>query len=379
MAVNRPRFIDRLKTGFSTLVNGPPSPYLSPEEQAAASAQRRMAMTATLLRSSAPTPQGTGPGAFGALGAALESGGAAQSDAVQNAMRARVIQAQLAGGQDRMSAAIGDMKALGYPLTKEGFAAYNRDKGSDSPVSDQLAMIQAQLGIDQRRDQLARDRAADERTAEENRVKKVELGNTLNSGLTQTADLANLTEKLEGSFLAAGMPASSWRRTGASVLAGAGAALGMDTRELEGDIANFDRLKKGLSDQLINLMSNGDLTRGTNQILQQYQNALATNETSPGAIMSIQAGIARTLLDEADAKGVTVRDREAIESNIKKWKHYESPQSEAVVDVPGAARSAADVARMTAEQLRALDPGQMTQEVLDAAKKRWEELHNARQ
>lgn len=381
--MQRPPWLQRITGGVNNLMGrltGPADPNLNAQENAARQQQARMAMIGRLLQSAAPRPQGT-VSPLADFGAAITDARQAGNAYSADALRAKLVQAQLAqsqqGGQD--PSAVRTLVAAGIdPASPEGRDILVKSL-SGGGVGDQLAAIQAQLAIEQRRDQIDRDRATDARTAEEDRVKKVQLGNTLKSGITQTANLAELTQKLEGSFLEAGMPASTWRRTGASVLAGTGAALGMDTRELERDIASFDKLKKGLSDQLINLMGSSDnMGQATNSKLTQYQNALATTETSPGAIMSIQAGIAQTLLEEADAQGIEISGRDAIEANIAKWRHYESDPAAAVVDVPAAARAVSDFSRMTVEQLSALDPAKMTPELLEAAKKRWEELHNAR-
>lgn len=122
-----PRIAGALRNIGSTLINGAQSPYLLPEEQAAANAQRKSAMIASLLRSSAPTPQGMGPGAFGALGMAAQAGNQAQADAQENAIRMRMLSAQMAqlnqGGQ--APADIRTMQALGFPLTPDGFKQFN--------------------------------------------------------------------------------------------------------------------------------------------------------------------------------------------------------------------------------------------------------------
>jgi hypothetical protein len=139
--------LNALRGGLNTLVNGTPSPYLLPEEQAAASAQRRQAMIASLMQSSAPTPQGMGPGAFGALGNALQAGQRAQSGSMDDAIRMRMLQyqmKQLQGG-NADPADIRTMQALGYPLTPKGFADYNAAQTrTQININDQVIPI-AQL------------------------------------------------------------------------------------------------------------------------------------------------------------------------------------------------------------------------------------------
>jgi hypothetical protein len=353
---------------------GPSNPMLTPQEQAADQQRRRMAIAGTLLQASGPRPQGTSS-PLGAFGEAMQAGAQAGDQFTDQALKMRMFAAQMAqaqqGTQDPSD--IRAMQSLGFPLTQEGFAAYNAAKGS--PAGAATDALLAQLMVDQRRDQIERDRQGDTQRAEEQRVRREQTGSTLRRGLEQTGELVSLTEKLQGSFLEAGLPASSWRRVGAGGLSGIGAALGMDTGKLDQDLVNFDRLKKGLSDQLISLMSTGDLGQGTNQKLQQFQNALATTETSPGAIMAIQANIAQTLLDEADAQKIEVPGRAAIEANIKKWHEYEAqPVGEPVVDVPAAINDVRNFSNLSIEQIRQMDIGKLTQEQRDALAKRLDAL-----
>jgi hypothetical protein len=314
--------LDRM---MGTMSGYRPNPNLSAQENAEMEAQQRMAFATAMMQASAPRPQGTAS-PMADFGSAMQAGQQAGQQYSADAIRTKLMQQQLEqkSAERADPAAIREMQALGYPMTQEGFAQYNKDRGSQNAVGDQLAAIQAQLGIQQRQDQIERDRRADAAETEAQAQKRNALGNTLRRGVKQTGELAALTEKLEGSFLAAGMPASSWRRTGMGVLAGAGGALGMDTSKIEADLTNFDKLKKGLSDQLINLMATGELGEATNSKLEQYQNALATTETSPGAVMSIQAGIAEAYLEAADAQGIEIPDREKVEANIERWRSYES-------------------------------------------------------
>jgi hypothetical protein len=335
---NMPRWLQKLSGGFNNVMGrmaGPDDPNLSPQENDARKQHAQMAMIGQILQGAAPRPKGTGS-PLADFGSAMMAGQQASGAFSADAMRAKLMQAQMAqaqqGGQERADPNV--IRALVMagidPKSPQGQEIVIK---SLTGGNDQLEAIQAQLAIDQRRDQLARDRAADEqKTAEANRA-RVQMGNTLRRSINQTADIASLTEKLEGSFLEAGMPASSWRRTGASLLAGAGSALGMDTGKLETDLVNFDKLKKGMSDQLNNLVSTGSLGQVTNDKLQSFRDALANTETSPGAVMSIQAGIAEALLEEADAQGVEVENRSQVEANIKRWRAYE-PSTDEQAPVP---------------------------------------------
>jgi hypothetical protein len=172
---------------------------------------------------------------------------------------------------------------------------------------------------------------------------------------------------------------------------GAGAAvagaLGLDTEEINAEITAYDTLKKNLNDQLINLMASGTLGQGTDSKLQQYRDSLASPDTAPGAVMAIQAGISEMLLDQADVLQIEIPNREAVEASIEEMRNYQAPGAETVIDAPAAARAAgravvrvADIGRMTAEQLNALASSgvEMTEEMIDAAEKRWNQINAPR-
>lgn len=272
-------------------------------------------------------------------------------------------------------AVIREMESLGYDLTPEGFRAYQEDKGSEAGGT--LAEIQALLAIDERRARLAREEreaAAAAREAEEGRRRQ---RSTINRALEQTGKIADLTESLEGTFLESGAPLSDWRRAGVSALATIGNIAGFDTEGLRDQVDAYDQQKKNMADQLINLMSTGGLGEATNAKLDQYQNALANPETSPGAIMAIQAGIGEILLDEADNLGIEVEDREKIESRIEAMTNYARKLSEPVADVPGAMNDLRAIASMSLEQLQGLDISKMSLEAQEAAADRWDALVGA--
>lgn len=131
-----PPFLQRLRGGFNNFANrlaGPADPNLNAQENAARQQQARMAMAAQLLRASAPRPQGTG-NALGDFGSAIMAGQQASGAYSADALRTKLMQAQLAqaqqGGQDPST--IREMQALGYPLTPEGFKEYNAAQSKPS-------------------------------------------------------------------------------------------------------------------------------------------------------------------------------------------------------------------------------------------------------
>jgi hypothetical protein len=397
---------------------------LTPGDAARAQRQAQMAFGGGLLQAASPSRLPISLG--GAIGAAMPQGQAMQSErqieALRNQqMRAQIVQqkkqqeaqeklmgllggsenpeAQLMGllgqaapeammtsmaqgmfGQQKTESDPADarmMRAIGLPLTPEGFAKFQGMKNDDStkPAMDALALSIQGL-------QLANMKRTADTEEQQAREIKLTRQNSIKHGLEQTKKIADLVLELEGTALASGLPASEWRRSGMGGLAAVGGALGLDMGKLNSDLTAFDTYKKNLNDQLIALMSSGSLGQGTDSKLAQYRASLASPDVQPGAVMAIQANIAQTFLDQADVLGFEVPNRSEYESSIEKMRTYQAPGSEAIVDVPAAADAAgravmraADVARMSIEQLRNVDPSKMSNEALKAAAKRWAELN----
>lgn len=132
----RPPWLQRITGGVNNLVGrltGPADPNLNAQENAARQEQARMAMIGRLLQSAAPRPQGT-VSPLADFGAAITDARQAGNAYSADALRAKLVQAQLAqaqqGGQD--PATIREMQALGYPLTPEGFKQYSADQAKPS-------------------------------------------------------------------------------------------------------------------------------------------------------------------------------------------------------------------------------------------------------
>lgn len=388
MSVPANSIVELLRNGLNRAVNGVPSPYLEAPEQAAVNAQRRQAMIATLLQSAAPRPQGTG-NTLGDMGAALAMGNQASALGLEQAMKARLLAVQMQqarnSGQARAEPSdLRMMQALGFPLTQEGFKQYEATKGTSEKGSP-LAETLAQLNVLAKEQDIRRGVLEDEQKARQQRIQDATQRNQIIQSLSQTSKIGDLNEKLEGSIVANGMPLADWRRAGVGILTSLGEATGFDTKAWRKDLDYYDQLKKNLSDQLINLMSTGSLGQGTNMMLQQYQDALANTGTSPGALMAIQANIAKTLLDAADANGYEIPNRTKYEESIAKWREYDTPPNRPVVDVPNAAANlskaaksaattASDIAKMTMDQLQQIDLSNLSNEAFVAVNRRYQEL-----
>lgn len=271
------------------------------------------------------------------------------------------------------------MDAIGLPRTPEGYAQFQGMK-SDAGMKPMLDALNLQIqGL-----QLANMKRAQEQEDQQIRETRLTRENAIERGLEQTVKIADLTKKLEGTALAAGLPASEWRRSGMGAVAAVGGALGLNMEEINAEITAFDTLKKNLNDQLITLMSAGSLGQATDNKLQQYRDSLASPDTAPGAVMAIQAGIAETLLDQADVLQIEIPNRDKIEASIEAMKNYQPAGTETVFDAPAAAAAtgravvrAADIGRMSLEQIRGIsdeDVSRWTAEQRQALEKRLAEL-----
>lgn len=283
------------------------------------------------------------------------------------------------GETQRDPADIQIMRQLGLPMTPAGFAQLQEMK-NDGETSKAIEA----LGLQMQTLQLANMKREQEKEDQQARETRLTRENSIKHGLEQTIKIADLTKKLEGTALAAGLPASEWRRSGVGALAAVGGALGLDVDKVNADLAAFDTFKKNLNDQLITLMSSGSLGQGTDSKLQQYRASLASPDVQPAAVMAIQANVAQTFLDQADILGIEIPDREGVEKSVEEMRNYQPYGSEALIDAPAAAAAtgravtrAADIGRMGLQQLQQLDPATMTPELLKAAQERWEKL-NAR-
>lgn len=268
------------------------------------------------------------------------------------------------------------MDALKIPRTEAGYAKYQSLK-NDGDTKPMLEAIQLQIeGL--KLTEIQRNADAEQQQAREVKMTRQ---NSIKHGLEQTKNIADLVMRLEGTALASGLPASEWRRTGIGGLAAVKGALGLDADKLNEDLTAFDSYKKNLNDQLIALMSSGSLGPGTDSKLAQYRASLASPDVQPGAVMAIQANIAQTFLDQADVMGFEVPNREEYEKSVEKMRNYQPGGTETIVDVPGAAAAAgravvraADIARMSVQQLRSIDIDVLTEEQRAALAKRLDAL-----
>jgi hypothetical protein len=261
-----------------------------------------------------------------------------------------------------MSAAIGDMQALGYPMNQEGFKQYNNDRGSGTSEGLEALLAEARLrGMISDQDAAVAER---ERQAVERERERAARQQSVVRNLEQNQEAVRLTERLEGTMLEAGsvLP-SDWQRGLVSLQRLGQQLSGADTTELDLLIGEFDTQRKILQDQVNSRIASGDYGQSATQ-LSSIERSLANQDISPTAIIRIQGQLGQMDLDRADADGIEIPNRAKYEKQVKEWKGY-SPIS------------ATNIRKMNRTQIAGLDIDSLSDEQAEAALSRLDEIGNA--
>lgn len=282
------------------------------------------------------------------------------------------------------------MRELNIPLTEEGYARFKQLRGTGD--ANALAAIRDALEISKLRGEIG-DKNAERGRTEDQRTKDRALAERgFNRNLGQLRELSGLNEELRGTLLEAGVPFSDLRRALASGGAFLGEKVGYNTSQLKDKVAKADRLSKGLNDIII---ENKDRfgQNFTNNMLDLLQRSSANKDIAPEAINSILGKLTEQILDVSDIEGYNISDIEAATDFAKRMKlPLEELPLNPVVDMPGAIEAvragagraadaagtaardvvvrAADIARMSEDQIRKLDVDNMTPELLQAIEQR---------
>ena len=120
------------------------SPYLTQDENAARQQRQQMAMAAALLQSSAPRQKNTGS-PLADVGTAMFAGQQAGDQFTADALRAKMMQAEIDRSQQRQGPKPDEilerMQALGYSLDQAGYKQYNADQaksGTTINIGDEM-------------------------------------------------------------------------------------------------------------------------------------------------------------------------------------------------------------------------------------------------
>lgn len=238
------------------------------------------------------------------------------SQASPDTFAAQATQTVLGGDQQRAAPSdIRAMQILGFPLTPEGFTDFNNRKANDS--DGLLREIQARMagleleGLEDEREQSERER----------RKERTEFESGINRNLGNVSKLAELNRGLTNTFLESGLPASELRRDAASTFGGLMQLAGLDPSEQKRQVAQFDELRKGLNNLIIDTTDRFG-NNLTNDKLALLENASASVDISPAATASILADVAEIYLEQADFEKVPVKNRRELEALIKRERNF---------------------------------------------------------
>ena len=148
-----------------------------------------------------------------------------------------------------------------------------------------------------------------------------QIQNNIGTFVKNAEEAMQLSQELESTVLASGVPFGDFMRAGQSALAGVSDAFGFDqnAKEMRNLIAKRDRLKKLLSRTLIDTFAQLSTSFGnlTNDKLRLLADSAATMDNLSGANMLVLADQMETLLEGADLDGVPVPNRAKVEALIK--------------------------------------------------------------
>lgn len=367
-------FGQALMSGFGRLTDGPSMPGLMPDENQAATERHRMAMLAQMFQAAQPsrTPQS----GLAALGQGIMAGqqakdqygaGAMQARAMfdENAIRKKLIEAQLAQArqpQERTEPAdLRMLDALGLPRTLEGLADLVGVRGSANPMAEQLALIQAQLGIQQRQADMDRQRREDEVARKEQegeaRLKALRAA----GGADRVARAWDALTVLGNSNVAKPGFGGDLRSRGSSMLA----LLGLEDEEVASAAEQFRDIATISGAELIKELGLDPTDTKFRAITQASLSLEKGDETNR---LQLQR-LAQAALGEVAAGRLTLDAK--TEQKLREISEWKPSGGGGVVDLPA-------IYRMSIEELQSLDPKDMTPELLEAAINRYDELTNAR-
>lgn len=216
-------------------------------------------------------------------------------------------------------AVVREMEVLGFPLTQQGFAEYQRVKGSQSggDLDGILKRLQALkiLGeLEDRQD----DQSKEGET--EDVAEAVATNESVN--LLEGADtLFKAAAQLEASdFLRPGSAMMGARQTIMGALAEGADLAGFDqfAANTQSDLSALNRLKKGASDFVINL---ADRVGASNRAQQQrVEDSFANENMDTATIFYATAREMERVLADADARGLDVPERPRWEATLKRLK-----------------------------------------------------------
>lgn len=222
--------------------------------------------------------------------------------------------------EERRTAVMKEMEALGFPLTQEGFQQYQAAKAGPVTQDQQLDRMLKQFQIKALQDSANRDAA-------ERQEQVAKQGTSINSALNAAIRLSDANKNLEGSALESGGVGLDLRRSAVSLFGDALSFLGdlgvggLDkaAAEAQENVKDFDSIKKEsavLQGKLISAMNAEGITV-TRAAQKLIESQTPGSDISPGTNDSITKVLMQEMLAEADAKGIPLADRDAFEQRLQ--------------------------------------------------------------
>lgn len=271
------------------------------------------------------TPQGQSQ-AMGLLGQIYPEAFAQQAAARQFAAPEKVE-------APRVSTSVNDFMLMNPDLAP-GSAEFKTEYKNFMSQQDPNGALTDQVQLQLLSLQLENERA---KRAETEKTRTQEIAATrrdVNSDLSKLQEMAQLNQRLQGTFLEAGMVNPDLRRDAASVIQGIQQTFGADTSEAKQRLADFDRFQKLTQDFVINSIdrfaSSGALTNAKFDALLSSNASLGA---SPQANNLIFADNIKAILDAAEIEGIDVPNAGPLRELADSLKMGAQPQSAAPVNI----------------------------------------------
>lgn len=283
---------------------------------------------------------------------------------------------------------IRELDALELPRSLEGIRQLVEAKGGSDADFDRLTQ-QYQM-------ELMRMQYSNAQREEADRVRKEGINQrtqvvTTRRGLDNIREAAELNEFLSTTALRSGATFSDLKRTVSEGLAEVKEFFGVDTEEAREINAAFDRFNKLTSELIIEdigRLSGSGLGAATNQRLELLGNAMAGAGVAPEANAKIFGGAIQDILDMAEIEGIEIEDPDSFRSLADDLLSVQFFSKDSIVDLPDMAESvnaavqqamndASKIAQLSLTELQSLmqNAGELSDEALEAAARRWDELN----
>jgi hypothetical protein len=258
----------------------------------------------------------------------------------------------------RVSTSVNDFAMMNpdlAPGSAEFRAGYKDFMTQQDPNGSLMDQMQAQLLMMQVENERAERAAAEKTEAQQVR----ETRRAVSGDLAKLEEMATLNQRLEGTFLEAGMVNPDLRRDVESVKSSLTQFFGGDNARSQQAIADFDRFNKLTQDFVIGSI---DRLNGSGALTDAKFNALLSSNaslgSSPQANNLIFADSINAILDGAEIEGIEVGNADGLRALASSLKGAASP---------------VDIESMPVEQLQSLDTSRLTPAQIQRAIQRIQE------